>query len=334
MMQRRALVLVALLGGARAASAADAFDLEPGTRVLAPVRFRQLAVLPVVASASLDGDAQYLTLADGLAHKAVRVSEAGDGGDVNRVTVANRSDRPLLLLGGEIILGGQQDRILGKDTVVPAHERMSLEVFCVEHGRWSGRREFTRTGGLVEGRTRLRAKFRSNQAQVWAEVAQKTRALGAQSSTGSYGRLAVGAAGERAVAPYREAVGAALDKLPEAKQMVGLIAAVNGRVSSVDLFANPRLFAAYRERLLDSIYLTAADVAPAKDVDPAPSPAAVKAFIGKAEAAKETEVAASRASRTVEKKAPGVAGSTLLPAVAPAAAAPPKPVYKSYQADE
>src|SRR5438067_804779 len=92
----------------------QAFDLEPGTKVLAPIRFRQLAIFPVVQAGAAVDNAQYLTLADGLARKLVRVTEHAGRAQVNQVTVANLSDRPLLLLGGEVILGGQQDRILGK----------------------------------------------------------------------------------------------------------------------------------------------------------------------------------------------------------------------------
>jgi hypothetical protein len=39
---------------------------------------------------------------------------------------------------GEIIVGGQQDRAVGREYVIaPSEQPVPIEVFCVEHGRWS-----------------------------------------------------------------------------------------------------------------------------------------------------------------------------------------------------
>jgi hypothetical protein len=306
-----------------------AFDLDADTRILPPIQYRQLTIFPVAhkPKAALDAT-KYLTLAEGLKRHQVEVQELKGGGSVNRVHVANTSDRPLLLIGGEIILGGQQDRVLGKDTIIPPRGQAVVQVFCVEHGRWSGTRSFTQSGGLADATIRLRAKYRNDQRQVWAEVAKKNVAFAAQNSTDTYRRVATGAAGRKAVKPYREHIAAALARLPEAPRLVGFIAAINGRITSVDIFATPALFASYRERLLDSIILSAADV-PVDRAAEAPSPAKAKAFVDAAEAAPPREVVRQRGSRTVEKRGKGVVNSTVRPD-APAA----KPAYRSYQATE
>jgi hypothetical protein len=324
-----AFATLSILGAAGSAAQGTAFDLDPDTRVLAPVQYRQLTVFPVVhkPQAAIDRTG-YLTLAEGLKRQRVTVQENRGGATVNRVTVANNSDQPLLLLGGEIILGGQQDRVIGKDTLIPPHTEVAVEVFCVEHGRWSGRREFTAGGALAESKVRVRAKFRSDQGQVWAQVAKKNAAMGAHNPTDTYRNVTTGAEGQRAIKPFRDSLGAALAQLPERGQLVGLIAAINGRITSVDVFANPTLFAAYRDRLLDSYALSAADV----PASPKPSPATaadVRRFVDEAEAAPAQEVGRTAGSRSIHQKAKGVAKSAVVPA-APNA----KPVYKSYQAAE
>ncbi|MBI5480543.1 MAG: hypothetical protein HY906_16920 [Deltaproteobacteria bacterium] len=307
----------------------QAFDLDADTRIMPPIQYKHLTVFPVVHKAAVAVDrAQYLTLNEGLQRRQVAVQELKGGGQVNRVNVANLSDKPLLLLGGEIILGGQQDRVLGKDTIIPAHTEVAVQVFCVEHGRWSGKRDFGQAGGLADGKVRMRAKYRNDQRQVWAEVSKKNAALGAQNSTDTYRRVAAGAEGQWAVKPYREHIARELQRLPEAKKLIGFIAAVNGRIVSVDVFASPTLFASYRERLLDSIILSAADV-PVDKAAPAATAAQAKRFVDEAEAAPAKEVVRQRGSQTYEKRAKGVLNSTVRPA-APAA----KPVYKSYQAAE
>jgi hypothetical protein len=268
-----------------------------------------------------------MTLSEGLSHKLVAVSEVGGGGSVNTLLVTNKSERPLLILGGEVVLGGQQDRILGQDTIIPAHEEMRVQVFCVEHGRWSGGRQFSAAQGMADTKIRVRAKYRADQSQVWAEVAKKNAAHGVAPSTGTYRNLAAGDDGKKALEPYRAAIGGGIGKLPEKDKVVGVIAAVNGRVTSVELFAKPELFAAYRDKLLDSIYMGAAD-SPVDDKAAAPKPADVGAFLKKAKVAPSSPVNATRAGKTEAKKGEGVMGSTV---TAPAAAAP---VYESYQADE
>src|SRR5262245_38306210 len=139
MLAHAAFAAAALLP-ARSFAQGRAFDLEPGTRVMAPLEYKQLAVFPVVKAARAVDPTQVLTLSGGVAKKQVRVTELPGGGSVNRVQVANRSDLPLLLLGGEVILGGQQDRVIGKDSVIAPQTEATVEVFCVEHGGWTGRR--------------------------------------------------------------------------------------------------------------------------------------------------------------------------------------------------
>ena len=98
-------------------------------------------------------DGRFLTLDEGLSSGQVVVTEAGqahtvighlerqpvlsDGAEVNRLVLINKSRRPLLLLAGEIVTGGKQDRVVGKDRIVPPQsEPVDFSVFCVEPGRW------------------------------------------------------------------------------------------------------------------------------------------------------------------------------------------------------
>jgi hypothetical protein len=158
---------------------------------------------------------------------------------------------------------------------------------------------------MADTKIRVRAKYKADQGAVWAEVAKKNAEHGLAPATGTYRNLAAGDEGEKALAPYRAAIGGAIDKLADKDRVVGVVAAVNGRVTSVELFARPELFAAYRDKLLDSIYMGAADAPVDAKLVP-PKPADVDAFMK-------------------ERK---VLKSSLKPS--PTAA----PVYESYQADE
>jgi hypothetical protein len=331
-MRALAWVVLSCLLSAPSALAEEQSELRPGLQLLDPIRFRQLTVIPVVEKVSAPDHEDYLTLAAGLERKEVDVREAEGGGAVNHVTVRNRSSRPLLLLGGEVILGGQQDRIIGKDTLVSPKQTVAVEVYCVEHGRWNGSSAFTASGGLAENKLRVRAKYRSDQGAVWAEVAEKNAKLGAESESGTYRKLAVGEEGKKAIAPYRTHLLGALKALPQSERLVGVVAAVNGRIVSADIFATPKLFAAYRDRLLDSLFISVADV-PESPAAAAPTPPAdVRAFLDKAEAAKPETIQDNDSGTTVERKAPGVLNSTVQ-AKSPKGA-PVKPIYQSYQANQ
>src|SRR4051812_20673943 len=124
-----------------------------GYQVLAPITHGNLTIFPVVAPSV--HEANFLTLDEGLRSGEVVVSEAGSvqplirrrgpvprpaGPQVNTLVLVNNSDRPLLLLAGEIVTGGHQDRVVGKDRIIPAKsDPVDLGVFCVEPGRWVGK---------------------------------------------------------------------------------------------------------------------------------------------------------------------------------------------------
>ena len=119
--------------------------------VLPPVTKGNLSIFPVVGGPEY-ATAQLLTLDEGLRSGAVVVTEAGSlqglvrpgtriprhsGAEVNRLVLINNSDHPLLLLAGEVVTGGKQDRVIGVDRIVPPKSGpIDLSVFCVEPGRW------------------------------------------------------------------------------------------------------------------------------------------------------------------------------------------------------
>src|SRR6184192_4727064 len=104
------------------------------------------------------------------------------GASVNQLVLVNRSKRPLLLLAGELVSGGKQDRVIGKDRIVPVGAPpLPLDVFCVEHGRWTGSSQFAAAGTIVHPSVRERAAVDQKQAEVWDAVRSGTTARSAPS---------------------------------------------------------------------------------------------------------------------------------------------------------
>ena len=105
-----------------------------GWRLAQPVTFENLTIFPVVTSQNPDTSG-FATLDEALASGEALISEQGaemrrtrDGAiaptyqanaQVNQLVLINRGKRPLILLAGEVVSGGKQDRIIGKDRIVP-----------------------------------------------------------------------------------------------------------------------------------------------------------------------------------------------------------------------
>ena len=161
-----ALILGITLAPKRIARANAAPDPSPSAgpdpsprgqyRVLEPLQSGNLTLFPVVRTGSNSAAKwEYLTLDEGLRSGEVEVTEYGKlrgmvrrrhpqsfdtyrGDRVNTLVLVNNSDKPLILLAGEIATGGKQDRIIGKDRIVEPHsDPIDLSVFCIEHGRWT-----------------------------------------------------------------------------------------------------------------------------------------------------------------------------------------------------
>lgn len=322
MFTRLMILFAALAAAPRVAFAATTFELEPGITVLEPITHGKLTVYPLIQRARIENPEKYLTLKQGVAKGVVKISEMPGGGDVNHLRVKNTSDQSLLLLAGEIVLGGQQDRVTSTDTVIEPKSSRVVPVFCVEHGRWSGNQAFGGTGGVAEGKLRRLARYEKNQSGVWDHVAQKTAALKGGSSTGTYRTLATGKQGEEAIKPFRESIGAQVRAHPQTKSMVGLMTAVNGNILSIDIFDDPSMFSEYRDSLLDAAYLDAS----ALDLKPADRPvseASVKSWVGENEAAPPKPAAQSATSITELKDSVGSVGTDVTVGK--------RKVYRSYQ---
>lgn len=258
-------------------------------KVLAPLSQGKLTVFPIVASSVRDAS-WFLTLDEGIRSGEVVVTEAGQlpmmirrplprprygAAEVNKLILLNNSDRPLLLLAGEIVTGGKQDRVIGKDRIVPAHsDPIDLDVFCVEPGRWTGAsNEFKSMGAqMAQPAVRAKAMADKDQQKVWdsvrgsaSETVEVTAAaaapaarpgiVGGLSGTTSYARVMSNGAVQQQVDKIAEPVTREYKSLIaelRAKNAVGVVAAVNGQIIWADIFASPQLLERYWPKLVRS----------------------------------------------------------------------------------
>jgi len=163
-------------------------------RLADPIRYENLTLFPVLSRQSAD-TAGFATLDEGLSAGQVVVTEGGaemirrsrdghpvaipgqSGASVNQLVLINRGSKPLLLLAGELVSGGKQDRIISKDRVVPPGAApLPLDVFCVEAGRWTGGAQFSAGKLMVHPSVREQAAITKQQDKVWQAVRNGTAA--------------------------------------------------------------------------------------------------------------------------------------------------------------
>ncbi len=284
----------------RASSGGDGGDEKSarGWRLGEAVTYENLTVFPVYASQQTDTSA-FATLDEALASGDAIVTEQGsymrrtrdDGGgttsygsaQVNQLVLINRGKRPLLLLAGEVVSGGKQDRVIGKDRIVPTGaEPLPLSVFCVEHGRWTGGSDkFQASGTIVHPSVREKAAVDQSQAQVWAAVRGAAPMSSARAGSATASRVpaapapAISQSDVNSViasnAPtmsYKQIyesprVGKSVEELAGQLQkrferatkdhdVVGVVVAFGGEVAWSDVFASSALFEDYWPKLLRS----------------------------------------------------------------------------------
>jgi len=270
-----------------------------GWEIRPPVTYENLTVFPVVSSENAEtGD--FATLDEALASGDIVVSEQGDsfgrtrdgripsgfstGPQVNQLVLINRGKRPVLLLAGEVVSGGKQDRIIGKDRIVPVGRApLPLDVFCVEHGRWTGiSNQFSGANLMVHPSVREEAAIEQDQNQVWAAVRGEAKSVGsvagsarasapqisagelsdamAAAGTQSYPRIykssPIGRSVENVVDEIRRRFDHATSAL-KGEQVVGVVVAFGNEVAWSDIFASSELFGAYWPKLLSSYVVEA-----------------------------------------------------------------------------
>jgi hypothetical protein len=248
--------------------------------------YENLRLYPIIAKDSFKLAFKNLTrftpLKKALEQKKVVITEKGNGGEVNELTIENKSKDTIIINCGEVIKGGQQDRVINTDMVLyPNSGKKNLSVFCVEAGRWSPRNESVRatniqstpnqssvrtTQGLAAnvkagavafdgysnyGAMDLRKVVAkdSNQSKVWTKVEEINLKNNTTNATSTYTALDRSAEYNQKMSKY---ISYFIPLLKEQKDIVGVIVVSGDKVIGADIFASNDLFIQNLDALLHS----------------------------------------------------------------------------------
>lgn len=265
-------------------------------RLSGPFTHRNLSIF-LVHGKNVIKTKTFLTLQEALVQKKVVVYETQS---VNELSIQNFSNEEVYVQAGDIVKGGQQDRMIGVDLIVPPRSgKLPISAFCVEHGRWSGRgneqaKVFSSSSDAVATREiKLAAKRENSQGGVWESVTVAQNKLSKNVGTrvnspvsASSLQLAVenGKVQETAES-YVKALSAIVNR---SNDVVGYVFAINGKVNSADVYGSSVLFKKLWPKLLKANAIEAIAELQKKEFAPA-SAKSVQGFLSEADSARGSD---------------------------------------------
>jgi len=251
-----------------------------------------------------------LTLDEALDQHKVVVYETRN---VNELAVENVSSEDVFIESGDIVKGGAQDRTLKDDLILPSKSgKVSLNSFCVEHGRWSRRgNEAVGTFGeahqaIASKELKMAVKMQQDQREVWARVAQAQAQLSsnlrtdvrAAPSPTSFAMTLEAPAVQRSIDGFLQDLAGIINGKND---VVGYAFAIDGKLNSADVYASHELFAKLWMKLLRSSSVEAVTSRVGKKFEPVPA-SAVKTALADAESGKASAINLTDRTEVVVKE--------------------------------
>jgi hypothetical protein len=195
------------------------------------------------------GMGKYTTLENAVKQSKIKVQEVGS---VNTLRFGNISKDTILICMGDIVKGGNQDRVIEKDTLIAPGQVIQLSVYCVEHGRWSAGKSggaFNVYHSNINNYVRKSIVKEKSQGKVWEKVAAINTANGTQTSTGTYTAVTQSEKYNTEIKEYKDAF---IKDIMADSSIVGVLAVTGDRIIGCDIYATPLLFRGNAGNILSS----------------------------------------------------------------------------------
>ena len=151
------------------------------------------------------------------------IGELDNGPSVGQLQVTNGSSRPAVLLEGDVVEGGWQNRMLAASSLLPAGATGVVSARCVEQGRWDGmgrHRTNGRRAAYSVAAARRSADGLADQGDVWQRVGRFEELYGSTPSASLTDHL------RRLPAP----------RIPVVEGQRGVIIGIGGQVVAAEIF--------------------------------------------------------------------------------------------------
>lgn len=219
--------------------------------------FNDLRLYPITAEAVMlakNALPALSGLAKAMETPGFRITERknfGDGSEAwyHALTIQNKTQDTIYMMSGDVVTGGNQDRVIAYDGILPPRSLKNVEVFCVERGRShyynpdadKAEKDIAAFKGYynVASPSVRRAVHNGNQQGVWDAVSKVTLANDATSTTDTYAALDKETDKKAERDAYLRYFS---DKMQGQANVVGVVAMFKGKVIAVDIFGSTALF--------------------------------------------------------------------------------------------
>ena len=203
----------------------------------------------------------YLLLDEALNQDLVEIRDIGN---VSELLVINNADIDLLLINGEELLGGMQNRTVNITVLVPAKTSINIPVSCTEKGRWQVSENKTRIKKgaphysssqvrrillkSVTNSLKIKGTYESDQVSIWDSIDCTIRDFGIMSKTSAQSDI------------FKEKeidIKNYLNQFFLEPEQTGMISMINGKIKALELFGKEETFKKVYTKLLRSYIIEA-----------------------------------------------------------------------------
>jgi len=203
----------------------------------------------------------YLLLDEALNQDLVEIRDIGN---VSELLVKNNADIDLLLINGEELLGGMQNRTVNVTVLIPAKTSLNIPVSCTERGRWeeSKKKEKMRTEAphysssqvrrvLLDSVTdslKINSTYESDQVSIWDTIECTINNFNIKSQTSAQSDI---------FKEKEEEIKNYLNQFFLEPEQTGMISMINGKIKALEFFGKEETFKKVYKKLLRSYIIEA-----------------------------------------------------------------------------
>ena len=217
---------------------------NPNIELLQPQVYENIAIIPLKTEKNY---IDILTLKKGLELGLVNVKEC-DTSQFNTIIVKNNAITPLILIDGEEIIGGDQNRIVNSTILIDAGSKMKIPVSCSEKNRWAFKSEFKQSEYMANYNTRRAKEYASRVSNSYQDVIWSS--IDCLEVENDYASPT--SAMEESYKNIKAAQNEIIKQFKIMDGQTGVLIMVDGEIKGFELFLNSGIYRDFHEKIIKS----------------------------------------------------------------------------------
>ncbi|WP_292427407.1 ARPP-1 family domain-containing protein [Methanoregula sp.] len=214
-----------------------------------------MTVFPVFGRSATQ-ESEYLLIQEALDNGVLQITELSEGGRVPELLAVNTGKQSVLLIDGDQVVGGLQDRVVNCSILLAPESRTKLPVSCTERARWRSTSHEFRSADFIMSSDSRRKKmhsvsdslrrsgsFAGNQAEIWNAVSDLNMKSGAQSPTDAM---------KDGFAAKKLDIDDLIAAFPIRQHQQGILVFHNARVAGLEILSREDVFLKLYDKLMRS----------------------------------------------------------------------------------